>query len=89
MNKLYLKHTRSDPLYRQAVQSVLLLKINNVSGLQREFRLGYSRALRLRDSMVAERIVHYDEVLGFTVLMTRANKIKKYLPISLIHTKTP
>lgn len=80
MNQLYLKHTRSDPLYRRAVQFVLLSKIKNVAELQREFRLGYSRALRLRDWMVAEHIINYDKVLGFTVLMTRPNKVKKYLP---------
>ena len=79
MNRLYLKHTRADPLYRQVVYLTLISRIVSVSGIQRKFRLGYSRACRLRDWMVAERVIHCDEVTGdWRVIMTRANPRKRY-----------
>ena len=79
MNRLYLKHTRADSLYRQVVYLTLTSRIKGVSGIQREFRLGYSRACRLRDWMVAERVILYDEVTGeWRVIMTRPNLRKRY-----------
>ena len=79
MNRLYLKHTRADPLYRRVVQLTLLSEIMGVSGIQRAFRIGYSRACRMRDWMVAERVIFYDEVTGeWRVIMTRANPRKRY-----------
>ena len=80
MNLLYLKHTRADHLYRRVVQSVLVLDVDSVSCLQRAFRIGYSRALRLRNCMLAERIIRCDESTGlWVVVMRRHNKVKKYL----------
>lgn len=79
MNKHYLKHTRADHLYRPAVQLVLKLKVRSVSRLQREFRIGYNRALRFVGWMVVERIIRFDETGGWVVIMTHPNKRKKYL----------
>ena len=79
MNRLYLKHTRADSLYRQVVYLTLTSNMMGVGGIQRKFRVGYSRACRLRDWMVAERVIHCDEVTGdWRVIMTRANPRKRY-----------
>ena len=79
MNRLYLKHTRADSLYRQVVYLTLTSNMMGVGGIQRKFRVGYSRACHMRDWMMAERVILYDEVTGeWRVIMTRPNLRKRY-----------
>ncbi len=81
MDKLYLKHSRSDPLYRLVVQVVLLKRINRVFDIQRYFRIGYVRATRFHDWMVAEHIIRDNEMqTHFRVVVKRKNKLKRYAP---------
>lgn len=49
-----------DPLYADAVKSVLESRIASVSGLQRRMRIGYNRAARLIEAMEAEGVVSND-----------------------------
>ena len=81
MNRLFLKHTRADPLYRRVVLLTLSSNMMGVGGIQRKFRIGYLRACRMRDWMVAEHLIIFNEVNGkWQVIKSRPNRLKRYLP---------
>ncbi|MBO9073824.1 DNA translocase FtsK, partial [Pseudomonas aeruginosa] len=46
-----------DPLFDQAVQFVTEKRKASISGVQRQFRIGYNRAARIIEQMEAQGIV--------------------------------
>ncbi|WP_032485191.1 DNA translocase FtsK, partial [Yersinia pestis] len=46
-----------DPLFDQAVNFVLEKRRASISGVQRQFRIGYNRAARIIEQMEAQQIV--------------------------------